>query len=229
MRITSRALRDRRAALSWWLAGVIVYSGFIIAVWPVIDGNQELEDIYADMPDSIQALFGPDGLTSLTSPAGFLNGYLFSMILPFILTGLAISMGSALLAGEEEEGLVELALSYPIRRRRLLLEKATAIVVALVGMGAALLLFLAVAREPVDLDIGVAGLAVATLGSVLFALANGVVALLAGAWRGVQGLATGVAWGVALVGYLINVLANLDDSLDGLKYASPLYWATAGQ
>ena len=116
MYILTRSLRDRRAALSWWLVGLIVYSGFIIAVWPVIDGNDEFADLYADMPEGLQAMFGGDGFADFTSPVGFLNTYLFSMILPFILTGLAVSMGASLVAGEEEDGLLDLVLSYPIQR-----------------------------------------------------------------------------------------------------------------
>lgn len=228
MNILSRTLRDRRTVLAWWLLGLIVYCGFIVAVWPVIDGNDEFGDLYADMPEALQAMFGSDGFADFTSPTGFMTTYLYSMILPFILTGLAVSMGAAILAGEEEDGLIDLVLSYPLTRRRLVLEKVAAVAIALLGLGAAVVLFLAIAREPVDLDIGIAGLVLATLGSVLFAFVHGLVALVVGAWRGEKGVASGAGWAVALGGYLLNIVANLDDSLDGLKYASPMYWATAG-
>ncbi len=229
MKVFARALSDRRVALVWWSIGILAYCGIIIAFWPVIDGNDEFAELYADMPESFQAMFGADGFTEFTTPPGFLSTYLYSMILPFILTGLAVSMGASLLAGEEEDGLLDLVLSYPVRRRRLVAEKMLSIVVAVGMIGVAVVALLAVAREPVDLDIGVSGLAAATLGSVLFALGYGLLALGAGAWRGVKGFATGTAWGVALGGYLLNVVANLDDSLEGVKYASPLYWATAGE
>ena len=89
------------------------------------------------------------------------------------------------------------------------------------------MIFLLVAREPVDLDIGAAGLWAAILGSGMFALLHGLISVATGAWSGSQSAATGFGWGVALVGYLFNVLASLDSSLDGLKWMSPLYWATA--
>lgn len=227
MHIFGRALRDRRTSLLWWTLGVAVYCAFIIAVWPVIDGNDEFQNLYEDMPDTLQAMFGSDGFSDFTSPAGFLNTYLFSMILPFVFTGLTVSFGSSLIAGEEEDELLDLVLSYPVARRRLVLEKVLAMVVAVVGIGAATVVLLIVAREPVGLDIGAGGLAAATLGSVLFALVHGLVALLAGAWSGSKGVATGAGWGVALAGYLVNIIANIDDSLDWLQPFSPLYWATA--
>ena len=228
MNIFRRTLLDRRLALGWWLLGLVVYGGFIVAVWPVIDGNDEFGDLYADMPDAFQAMFGSDGFNDFTSPTGFATTYLYSMILPFILTGLAVSMGAAVLAGEEEDGLVELVLAYPIRRRRLVVEKALAIAAAVLLLGAAVVLFLLVAREPVGLDLGTTGLMAATLGSVLFAITHGLIALCAGAWYGSKGVATGAGWGFALAGYLLNIVANLDEQLEGLRFASPLYWATAG-
>lgn len=226
MNVLTRALGDRRAALIWWTVGVVIYCGFIIAVWPVIDGNDEFADLYADMPEGLQAMFGSDGFTDFSSPTGFMNTYLFSMILPFVFTGLAISLGSSLVAGEEEDGLLDLVLSYPIARRRMIGEKVLALVLAVVGVGAITVAFLAVAKEPVDLDVGVGGLAAATLGSVLFAVVHGLIALLAGAMTGKKGVATGAGWGIALAGYLANVLATLDDSLEWLQWLSPLSWAT---
>lgn len=227
MHLLARALLDRRVALGWWALGVAIYCGFIVAVWPVIDGNAEFQDLYADMPKTLQAMFGTDGFSDFTSPPGFLNTYLFSMILPFIFTGLAVSFGSALIAGEEDDGLLDLVLSAPVRRRRLVLEKATAIVGALLVVGVTTIVLLAVAREPVGLDIGLVGLIAATAGSMLFALMHGLVALAVGAWSGSTGAASGAGWGVALCGYLVNIVANIDDSLDWLEPLSPLHWATS--
>lgn len=224
----SRTLRDRRVSLSWWLVGILVYCGWIIAVWPVVEDNQEFEDLYAQMPEGLTAMFGgADAFAEFTSPTGFLNTYVFSLILPFILTALAVSMGSSLIAGDEEDGLLELVLSYPIRRSRLLSEKVGATVVAVSGICLATVAFLAVLREPVGLDIGVVGLLAAILGSAMFALVHGLCAFVAGTWGFSKGAAMGIGWGVALVGYLLNILASLDDSLESLQWASPLYWATA--
>lgn len=228
MNLLDRALRDRQASLIWWSVGVIVYCGFIIAVWPVIDGNEEFETLYSEMPDALMAMFGSDGFTDFTSPTGFLNTYLYAMILPFIFTGLAVSLGSSLIAGQEERGLLELVLSYPVTRTRLVLESVAGLVIGVFGLGVVTWLVMALAREPVGLDIGIGGLASATLGSVLFASMCGGAALVAGAASGSRGVATGVGWGVALVSYLVNVLGSVDASLDWLDPVSPLGWATAG-
>lgn len=227
--VTNRSLQDRRTSLRWWAVGLVVYSAFVLAVWPVIDGNQEFADLAESYPDGIKALMGgEDAFDALTTPGGFLNSYLFSMILPFIFVALAVSMGSALLAGEEENGLLDLLLSYPVTRTAAVLEKALAIVVALVAMGLVEVIVIVGVGRAFGLEVGFVNLAAATVGTVLFGVFHGFLALAAGAARGVKAFAMGLAWGVALVGYLLNVLSNLDPSLEWLRWGSPLYYATAG-
>ena len=43
-----------------------------------------------------------------------------------------------------------------------------------------------------------------------------------------KGFAVGLAWGVALGGYLLSIVASLANELDWLRYVSPLYHATVG-
>lgn len=227
--VARRALEDRRVALAWWALGIILYTAMIMAVWPVIEGNQEFADLAQSYPDSIKALMGgSEAFDAFTTPTGFLDSYLYSMILPFIFVGLAVSIGAALLAGDEEAGVLELLLSHPVGRVSTALQKSGAMAAATVGLGAVVVVVIWVAGSIVDLQVGIGALLAASLGTVLFALLHGQLALLAGAAGGSKGLALGVGWGVALGGYLFDILAGIDASFGWLRWASPLHWATAG-
>jgi ABC-2 type transport system permease protein len=226
--IFGRALADRRRSLAWWTVGVAIYCGFILAVWPVIKDNDDFDELFEELPDTITAMYGGDSFADFSSPVGFLSTYLYSMILPFIFAALAISLGGSLIAGEDEDGVLDLVLSYPVSRRRVVGEKTAALFAMVAVLAAATVVLLIVGREPVDLDIGAAGLFVATLGSALFAIAHGSISMFVGAVTGKKGRATAVGWGVALAGYLANVVANIDDSLGWLEKLSPLHWATSG-
>lgn len=227
--VTDRTLRDRRVGLIWWSIGSLLYTGMIVAIWPVIDGNESFQDLADDYPEALQAMFGgADAFAEFTTPSGFLNTYLFSMILPFILAALAVSIGSAVVAGEEESGVLDLLLSYPVSRARAISEKTVALVAAVIGVGLLQVLLIGLLGPLVDLHVGWSGLVAAIVGSILFAVSIGMLAMLAGAVRGQKGFAMGLAWGVALGGYLLNLVASLADALDFLRYASPLYHATAG-
>jgi ABC-2 type transport system permease protein len=226
--VTTRSLDDRRRSLAWWAVGLFLYTAMIIAVWPTLEDNADFQQLADDYPEGLKAMFGgADAFALLTTPAGFLNTYVFSMIFPLFLVGLGVAMGSALLAGDEESGLLDLLLSTPVTRARAVGEKALAVTLAILGMGVVLVVVVYGLGLAVGLDVGFDLLLAAALGSLLFGLLHGLVALLAGAWSGSKGFAAGAAWGVALGGYLLNVLANLTDSLDPLKWGSPLYYATA--
>jgi ABC-2 type transport system permease protein len=226
--VASRALRDRRAGLAWWIVGLVGYTAMIIAIWPIVDDNEEFQQLAESYPEALQAAFGGSGgFEAFTTPPGFLDGYLFSMILPLLLVGLAAATGAGLLAGEEERGLLDLLLSNPVSRARVVWEKSLVVVLSLLAMAVILDVLVAAAGPLVDLDVGIGELAAATLGSVLYGALHGQIALLSGAVRGAKGLALGIAWGVALVGYAMDVIATLADSLSWLRWASPFSWATA--
>jgi ABC-2 type transport system permease protein len=72
--------------------------------------------------------------------------------------------------------------------------------------------------------IGLGHLAAFALHLSFFGLASGAVALAVAAGTGRRSLATGVAAGVALVGWLINGFAPLVSGLTWLKYLSPFYY-----
>lgn len=214
----------------WWGVGILLYIALIVAVWPVIDGNADFEDLLASYPDSIKALMGgTEVFDTFTTPSGFLSSYLYSVFLPFILLGLSVSLGSALLAGDEEDGLLELLLSYPVTRASVVAQKVLAMLAAVLAAALLVVVTILVGASLVDLDIGVEGLAAATAGTLLFALLHGQLAMLVGASTGRRAIAVGVGWGAALAGYVMNVLAGLDPSLEWIGKLSPLYYATANQ
>jgi ABC-2 type transport system permease protein len=54
---------------------------------------------------------------------GFLHIELFSMILPSALVAFAAGTASGFTAGEESRGTIDILLSYPVSRRRVVLER----------------------------------------------------------------------------------------------------------
>lgn len=228
--VTTRALQDRRVSLTWWGVGILAYVSMIIAVWPIIDGNADFEELLGSYPDSVKAMMGgAETFDAFTTPWGFLSSYLYSLFLPFILLGLAVALGSALLAGDEEDGLLELLLSYPVTRTSAVTQKALAMVLALLAAAVLVVAAIALGSALVDLDIGVGALMAATIGTLLYAVMHGQLAMLAGAATGRKGTAVGIGWGVALAGYVVNVVAGLDPSLAWLGRLSPLNAATANE
>jgi len=63
-------------------------------------------------------MFGLDSSVDFFSGTGFLEAELFGFTLPLMFAMLAITIGSKVLAGQEDEGMLELELAHPVTRMR---------------------------------------------------------------------------------------------------------------
>ncbi|MDH3706090.1 MAG: ABC transporter permease subunit [Acidimicrobiia bacterium] len=227
--IARRAWLDRRRVRSWWALGMLAYAAMILAVWPSLEGSDSFADVAQDYPDAIKALFGgSEAFDAITTPAGFINTYIFSFMLPLLMMALASAAGASLLAGEDEDGRLQLLLAQPVARTAAVLAKAAVVIAEVVLVVAVVVVLIAVFGPLVDLDVGLGGLTAAGLGSALFGGLHGGIALLAGALTGRRSTAMGVAIVVGVGGYLLSSLAELASWLEPFRFVSPMYHAVAG-
>jgi ABC-2 type transport system permease protein len=126
-------------------------------------------------------------------------------------------MASGFTAGEESRGTIDVLLSYPVSRRRVVLEKAAAVLVGCIVAAAAVwvlaLAGAAASSSPLPAD----RLAEALVMLVLLGLAFGAMALAISAFSGNRAAAIGVAIGVMVVMYLIDALAAIVDGLNAIR------------
>lgn len=219
------AVWARRRALAWWVGGSFAYLLFLGSVFPTFRQHAgQFEEVLNSYPESLRALFNiVEGAGFGTGP-GFFHMELFSFMIPLLLISFAVGFGARAIAGEEEEGILDLVLSTPVTRSRVLLEQfgAMASTTALIGLAMAA----AIASAGAAFNMGLEGSHVlaAMLASVLLALVFGSVALAVGAATGRRGLAIGVAGAAAVAAYLIFALADLVSWLGTVQKASPWYY-----
>jgi ABC-2 type transport system permease protein len=219
--VLTKTLREQRRALVWWAAGLVVACVLTTAFYPSISKNAaSFQKLLDSLPEGLRKAFGED----FASPAGYLQARLFSIFAPVLLLIYAIGAGSRAIAGEEERQTLDLLLSAPVRRRRVVLDKALAMVVATAGLGAVLALAIVVTGPPFEISVGVANVVAAVAGCVLLALAYGGVALAIGAGTGRRSMAVGVAAGAAAGSYLIDILALSVNGLGWLQRLSPFFY-----
>lgn len=222
-----KTLRDARRAIGWWSIGLAAMAALMIAVYPSVRDNPDLNKMVDDYPDAFKAFLGIGENVDYTSAVGYLNSELFSFMVPLLLLIAAIGAGARATAGEEESGTLDLLLANPLSRRRLLLEKVGALAVEIALLALVLFAALAIGAEVVGMDVAPADLAAACCAAALLAFAFGAVALFLGATLGRRGAAVGGAAALAVAAYLLNSLAALVDALEPLRGASPFYHYTA--
>lgn len=153
-----------------------------------------------------------------------MSGELFSFMAPVLLLVVAIGMGARAIALEEERGTVDLLLSMPITRRRVLTEKVLAGLCLLFALGAVLFVSLVLGSAAFDMGIPARRLAEISLATVLVVLPFASLALLVSCITGGRGLAVGAAAAAAIAAYLLDALAKVVTSLDDWDQFSPFNW-----
>ena len=220
--VLAKTLRDQRRALVWWSLGFLLTVFTYAAFWPNVHANAAQFAQYIEkFPEAIRNMMGG---ADFGTPQGYVQTELFSLLGPILLLVYAIGAGARAIAGEEEADTLDLLLSTPVSRRRVLLDKLGAMVAATLLLAALTLLGLAVIGPLYDLHLPSIGLVAATLNLFLLALAFGVIALLVGTATGSKGAAVGVSSGLALVTFVLNTLAPSVAPLRPFRFVSPFHY-----
>ena len=221
--IILKTLRDRRRSLLFWGLGLVALAAIMVAFYPVIRDATFISEYLESFPEEFMALFAGE-VVDYTSAEGFLNGELFFLMYPLLLLVFAIGFGSDAVAGEEERGSLDLLLSNPLNRWRLVLEKFTAMAVCTMLLTIVFWATLAIGGAAIDMGLNLLRLAAVCFSGFLLAIAFGAVALAMGCARGKRGLSMGVAGALGVYGYMLNALAPLIDWLEPFQVASPFYY-----
>jgi ABC-2 type transport system permease protein len=155
--------------------------------------------VYSNLPEVFLSIMGiPDGADVASLAVGVLYGFYGALTL----AGMAVSMGSASVAGEERNGTIGLLLGNPKSRTNVLVSKAGSMLL-LVGLGA-LALWGAAPLVAGILDVRMGGMQIGAYALHLFvnAIFYGFLAMAIGAWTGKRGLASGVSAGVMALGFV---------------------------
>jgi ABC-2 type transport system permease protein len=224
--LAARLLRDRRRSTLWWTTGMAALVVFTVALYPTVKGQASIDQLTADMPEALRSMFGLDEAVPLSSPAGYLHGRLFSLMLPLVLVIFGVGLGAHAIGGSEENGTLELLLANPVTRRRVACERYVAMVTLLGVLTVAFIALLLVLAPPFDVLDGVSstGAVGASLGAFGLALVHATVAFAVGAASGRRGAAIAVAGVVAITGYLLQAFAQASGPLHPLRFLSPWHW-----
>jgi ABC-2 type transport system permease protein len=221
LEIATLDLSLRRKARIGFTVGLVLYVVVIVALYPSFKNSSELDNLTKNSP-GVAALFGISG--SLTSPVGWMNANVWANFFPLIILLLTIGYGASAIAGQEKDGHLELVLSLPFSRHRLVTQK----IGALTFQSLILCFFTLLAGLTgrwFDLDFGLWQLTTATVGVLLLGIDFGLLALAIGAGTGNRGAALGVASTVAAASYLVSSMAPVVSWLDPTKYLSLFYWS----
>jgi ABC-2 type transport system permease protein len=219
-----KSLRDQWRALVWWTLGVAVFAVYTVSFYPTIrDNADQFIRIFEELPEGLTSFLGRGG-ADLVTPAGYLQQQLFQLTAPLLFLIFGIRIGARAIAGEERVGTLDLLLSTPVPRWRVVVDKFAAMAAATAVLGLGLWATLVGTAPLFQIDVGAVRLGEATVSTALLGLVFGALALAVGSATGSRGVAVGVATALALAAYSINALSALVPALETPALFSPFHY-----
>jgi len=178
----------------------------------------------------MEAFLEAFGAQNIATPAGYVDGQVFALLLPLLFSAMAITMMSGLTAGDENAGRLELLHALPVGRRQVWFGRWSAAAIVLLAV-ATISMLVTLACLPVFslTEVPAGRIVMATIGCALLAAFHGSVAYAAAGFGASRGLSAGVGIVVLVTGYIVSFVLPIADALTGARNWSPWYWALGDQ
>jgi len=208
--------------------GILVVTGYImflvmgLLIGPIYNFiPEELFSLTEDFPETLLIAFGGG---NMSTPEGFYQIETFGLMAPIALMVVTITVGARALAGEEGRRTMGLLLANPIKRSKIVIEKAWAMVVCAFTVGFATFAGVWLGSLIGGLGMDVGNIAATCLLVTLFGMLIGALALVLSAATGRTKFAIYGSIGAALLFYMISNFFPLNESLASYAKWSPYYY-----
>lgn len=223
-----KTIRDKRRIIIGWSIGFLIYAFFITSLYPTFSSENEVIlnyiKLFADMP--FLKLFGinAENILEFTTPEGFLNPEFFYMVAPMLIIILSIALGSDFIAGEEERKTMDLLLSNPISRSRLVLEKFLSMIVIIFIVIFFTYLGFLISIFIYKIHINLIKLLEACIMLGFLGISYGSLSFTVGCMTGNKGKSIAISSVVAIISYLVNALSNISSFIAKYRFISLFYY-----
>ena len=218
--ILLKTLRDGRRSMLLYSLGQFIIGIYVALLFP--DVATSFAGMIEDLPEFLQGFIG--SAEEFATPEGFFTADPYGIITPVLIIALAVNRGMGAVAGEEHAHTLDQLLGNPISRTTVYVHKSLALVVDCVLPVAAIAIAILLGAVIMDYSVSLSGLFFMSLSLLLLGYATGFMALSIGAGTGSKTLAIAIPAAIVGIGYLINILVPIIESLSDLKYISILHY-----
>lgn len=221
MRLLKHEMRQGLISLAIWTGSIAFLMVICIILFPEMKGQMEdVSDVFASM-GSFTAAFGMDRLSfgTLTGFYAIECGNILGLGGAFY----AALTGITALAKEEKEHTAEFLLTHPITRTGIVSAKLASVLLQISVMNALILAISLVSILFIDEEIPWKELLLFHLAYYLLQIEIGGICFGVSAFLRRGGL--GIGLGLACLLYFLNLIANISESAEFLKYITPFGYA----
>jgi ABC-2 type transport system permease protein len=219
-RIWIKTLSEHQVLLI--ITGYVMFLVMGVLLGPMFNMMPEgLMELFYDFPEELMAAFGGG---DVSTPAGWYQIETFGLMAPIALMLVTIAVGSRAVAGEESHRTMGLLLANPIKRSKIVIEKAWAMVASAITIGFATFAGVTAGSLLGGLGMDIGNIAATCLLVTLLGLVFGALALALSAATGRVNVAIFGSIGAAFVSYLASSFLPLSESVAGFAKWSPYYY-----
>ncbi len=210
--------KHMRSAVIWTMA-FATYVLMIVAIFPTFS-EAGITNIASNYPEAMRKAFNIDDMGTL---GGFLGVEVFSYA-PLVLAFFPIMLLAGAVAGEEERGAMDIYLAQPLSRRDMVLANVittivwTLVILMVTGLSTWLL------AQFLDIDFGISRALQGFFGLFPIMLLFGSIALFVGTRVRSKGSATGAAFLLMFLLYLVDLVGKLVPDYASIRDYSPFKW-----
>jgi len=208
-------LRERRRSLLSWGLPIGVWSAFVVAIYPSVESA--LTKAVRSYPAALKEAFG---ISELSTVEQYLHAEMLSLIVPLAVGYLAVRSLASGLSGAAESGRLDVLLSAPVSRRRVVTASfcAAAVELAAVLAVSLALTLLGSLLSGANLSFSPALAGFANVWPL--ALLSAALGVIVTGFSLRTSVVTGSVAGVLVGMYVADLIGRLDPSLDAVRYAS---------
>lgn len=224
MPITRGVLQAQRRSLVLWGLAVAAVAAIYVSFYPVMGDGAEMQALIDNMPEGLVTALGYD---QIGTAGGYLSSTVYGLLAPILLLVFAIGTGARLVAGNEEDGSLELELTAPVARRQVFGERLVSLWADVVLLAGVVTLVVLVLVPALDMEVGAEQILAGSAGLFLLVLGFGTLALAVGAATGRRTVALGTAAGLAVVSFMLDAIGPAVD-MGWMTAISPFSWYLGG-
>ncbi len=221
MTILRHELRQNRTSFWIWTVVISFMIGVCVFIYPEMKGEMEsISDVFADM-GSFSAAFGMDQINF-----GTLLGYYAiecGNVLGLGGAFFAAICGAGILAKEEKEHTAEFLMTHPVSRRKVITQKLISVMLQIVVLNVIVFAVVVAGMAAIGENIPWKEMFLLHVAYLLLQIE------LAGICFGISAFlrqgSVGVGLGVAVTMYFLNLISNITESAEFLKYITPFKYA----
>lgn len=221
MTILRHELKQSRMSFWIWTIVISFMIGVCVFIYPEMKGEMEnISDVFSDM-GSFSAAFGMDQLNF-----GTLLGYYAiecGNVLGLGGAFFAAICGASVLAKEEKEHTAEFLLTHPVSRRNVITQKLIAVMLQVVVLN--IIVFAVVVAGMFGIGENVPWEELILLHTAYLLLQIELAGICFGISAFLRRGSIGIGLGIAVTMYFLNLISNITESAEFLKYITPFGYA----